>query len=150
MNDYKCLTAIKIAVNNKEGDLKVYKKVINTMTELINQHAKVRTMDSSSDENVQQDKYREDLFSMEDFLFYRGIGYFYSKNYQEAANDFEASIVAKREAAILTIPVNRSQSACDSIDTDLSDVGLCTVNVNEYHFNIVLCYIMVSLCFIHR
>eukprot|EP00826_Nyctotherus_ovalis_P041395 TRINITY_DN4158_c0_g1_i2.p2 TRINITY_DN4158_c0_g1~~TRINITY_DN4158_c0_g1_i2.p2 ORF type:complete len:120 (-),score=41.78 TRINITY_DN4158_c0_g1_i2:454-813(-) len=113
------------------------------MSELINEYPKEEE-NSSLDLEVQE-KYREDLFSIEDFLFYRGIAHFYSKNYEEAVNDFEASIVAKREAATLTICANRSQSEnpCDSVDTDLSDVGLCAVNVNEYHFNIILCFIMV-------
>ena len=34
--------------------------------------------------------------------------------------------------------LNRSN---DSSHTDLSDIGLCSINRNERHFNILLCYI---------
>lgn len=114
------------------------------MSELVKECS--REGEESSLDLEAQEKYREDLFGVEDFLFYRGIARFYSKNYEEAARDFEASIAAKREAATLTLCGNRSQSEnpCDSVDTDLSDVGLCAVNVNEYHFNVILCFIMVT------
>lgn len=39
------------------------------------------------------------------------------------------------------ISINESQDKNLSIDTDLSDVGLCSFNINEYHFNIILCHL---------
>ena len=36
-----------------------------------------------------------------------------------------------------------------SIETDLSDVGLCALNVHEFSYNIALCYLKVRLVFIN-
>jgi hypothetical protein len=36
-----------------------------------------------------------------------------------------------------------------SVESDLSDVGLCSLNIHEFSFNILLCYLMViSNCFL--
>ena len=154
LNDYKCLIAIRMAVKNKTGELKVYKKVTTMLTELIQEANSNKTLRKTESikglDEYDQERYKEDLFSTEDFLFYRGIAEFYSKNYKAAINDFEESIIAKRESEALTMPKNESitDNPYDSIDTDLSDVGLCAVNVNEYNFNIILSYIMVIFLFI--
>ena len=88
--------------------------------------------------------YKENIFSNDDFLLYRGIVQFYCKKYQQAKVDFEESVRIKKEYKSLSIlKESDDQSENMSIDTDLSDVGLCALNVNEFAYNIVLCNIMV-------
>jgi hypothetical protein len=63
---------------------------------------------------------------------------FYIGEYQRAINDFEASIKAKQEQKD---DANDETISNASNQTDLSDVGLCSLNVHECHFNIALCFI---------
>lgn len=63
---------------------------------------------------------------------------FYIGEYQRAINDFEASIKAKQEQKD---DGNDETISNASNQTDLSDVGLCSLNVHECHFNIALCLI---------
>lgn len=91
-------------------------------------------------------RYRENIFSQEDYYLYRGVMNFYSKNYKLAMTDFEMSASLKKETKTLANPREAEEpSETASIDTDLSDVGLCSVNINENHYNIILCLILVFL-----
>jgi len=85
--------------------------------------------------------YKENIFGQEDFLLYRGVMNFYIGEYQRAINDFEASIKAKQEQKD---DANDETISNASNQTDLSDVGLCSLNVHECHFNIALCYIQLK------
>ena len=83
--------------------------------------------------------YKENIFGSEDFYLYRGVMLFYTGDYQRAAGDFEQSIRCKQE---LKDEGNDSDTVSNaSSQTDLSDVGLCSLNVHESLFNIVLCLI---------
>ena len=95
--------------------------------------------------NEKEDIYRENLFSNEDFYLYRGVLQFYLEKYNEAINDFEESLKNKQseENCENSKSVDDSKSR-DSIDTDLSDVGLCAVNINDHNFNIILFHILVK------
>jgi len=111
-------------------------------------------------DNEQNLGYKENVFSKEDFLLYRGIVQFYLGNYKSAINDFETSTSLKAELKTLTNMNDEAQQDMDqiynqneesekqqkqdtSINTDLSDVGLCAVNINEHYFNLILCYLLV-------
>ena len=143
LSDFICLSTIESAI--KQGTTEAYKKNINILTDLINQEAAM-----SKEVNFQ--KYRDNIFEKQDFIFYRGIFHFYSLNYIEALNDFESSYTIKKTNDITSnVTIKSSVESMDrpkSALTDLSDVGLCTVNDNEYRLNIVLCYILVFYIFI--
>jgi hypothetical protein len=87
--------------------------------------------------------YKENIFGTEDFLLYRGIMNFYLGEYSKAIVDFEASIRTKSDQKDSDNGGNGEGDAMSqgSNQTDLSDVGLCSLNVHESHFNIALCYI---------
>lgn len=96
--------------------------------------------------------YRENIFSNEDYFLYRAVANFYCRKYQIAINDFQESARQKKESKTLTIGREQEEpSETNSVDTDLSDVGLCSLNINEYAFNIILCYILVNfICLSNR
>ena len=154
--DYECISAIKIAVENMKGDLKVYKMAISMLTKLIEKESEsmqVLNDDNSDEIDLMKIKmnYKENIFSRSDYVLYRGITYFYSKNYKEALKDFEESVFIKKETEIdlrlnsESETYNQNNSRHNSTCTDLSDVGLCSVNVNEINFNMILCLIMVNI-----
>ena len=194
--DYKCLSAIRIAVKNSKRDIANYKKSISILSQLIAEDQKpfVTRIDSKSikqsfdmtqlDSKSLQKKMqtgvtsttlagthpsmpidvvlneapnnsyvqeiaassKENIFEREDFFLYRGVMQFYCKNYKQAISDFEESANVKKECKALTMPKEMIEpSETSSIDTDLSDVGLCSLNVNEYQFNVILCYILVKI-----
>lgn len=166
ITDYICLFAIRMMANHKEKE--TYKRSSRLLTILLGEDNKRESISLGGeikdlvelfyeqkkelDEIVnnldsQQDKYRENLFSQEDFLFYRGIAQFYMNNYKTAIKDFEDSAIAKKIAHNqFNVDSKADQSATSrgSAGTDLSDIGLCAVNVNEYLFNTILSLIMVS------
>lgn len=86
--------------------------------------------------------YKENIFGQEDFLLYRGIMNFYTGEYQKAIVDFESSIRAKQDQK--DHDNNDETISNASNQTDLSDVGLCSLNVHESNYNIVLCYIQMK------
>ncbi|CDW75599.1 tpr domain containing protein [Stylonychia lemnae] len=90
--------------------------------------------------------YKENIFGQEDFYLYRGVMHFYTGDYQKAINDFEQSIRSKKELKDKengSSEENENQSQ-SSNQTDLSDVGLCSLNVHEAQFNILLCLILMK------
>lgn len=67
---------------------------------------------------------------------------FYLGEYEKAISDFEHSIKSKQEQKD---EGNDGDTVSNgSNQTDLSDVGLCSLNVHESHFNIVLCFIQLK------
>jgi len=147
--DYKCLHAIYKAIKDRE-----YDKGIDILNELIEQkdlkEEVISNKDSAIDmEVVHNEKYKDSIFEKQDMYLYRGIMQFYLKNYLAALSDFDTSYFTKQEAEN-RYEDNKSQIESNSIDTDLSDVGLCALNVNEYRFNIILCNILVHLKIISR
>ncbi len=68
--------------------------------------------------------------------------HFYLGDYQKAISDFELSIKTKQDQKDSDNAGGESDNVSQgSNQTDLSDVGLCSLNVHESHFNIALCYI---------
>ena len=65
---------------------------------------------------------------------------FYLGEYHKAIIDFESSIRAKQDQKDETNDNEETSNA--SNQTDLSDVGLCSLNVHESNFNIAVCYIL--------
>jgi hypothetical protein len=191
VTDFKCLSAIRMAVRNTKRESSIYKKAITIINNLIQQdiHAFSQTpavgaIDTSAAKlftkshahrtslgatpslpsreqpreqlnlqpnvesslsltDLRASRYRENIFGREDLHLYRAVLYFYSQNYKQAIADFETSgrLKAETKAELESAEGDCSENA--SVDTDLSDVGLCASNVNELHFNIVLCYILV-------
>eukprot|EP00826_Nyctotherus_ovalis_P044794 TRINITY_DN4875_c0_g1_i2.p4 TRINITY_DN4875_c0_g1~~TRINITY_DN4875_c0_g1_i2.p4 ORF type:complete len:198 (-),score=81.89 TRINITY_DN4875_c0_g1_i2:808-1401(-) len=162
--DYLCLIAVRLMTRNKTQDKAQYRRSEALLSKLLSEECSfdlpeeiVRVVKLSETQKIElemreeqpgQEKYRENLFSKEDFLLYRGIARFYLDEYEAAIKDFESSAVAKKEANNQLGGEGRaeqSENMYNSIDTDLSDIGLCAVNVNEQHFNIILCFILVAL-----
>lgn len=89
--------------------------------------------------------YKENIFGPEDFLLYRGVMHFYLGDYPKAIADFEASIKTKQDLKDTDGNGDGGDNMSQgSIQTDLSDVGLCSLNVHESHYNIALCYIQMK------
>lgn len=66
--------------------------------------------------------------------------HFYIGSYDKAIADFESSIRSKQEQKDEANEGGDTMSSASN-QTDLSDVGLCSLNVHESLFNIVLCCI---------
>ena len=94
--------------------------------------------------------YKENIFGQEDFYLYRGVMHFYLGEYEMAITDFESSLRSKQEQKDIenggseNKDGNGDAQSENSNQTDLSDVGLCSLNVHEAHFNVLLCYLMVK------
>eukprot|EP00347_Sterkiella_histriomuscorum_P010092 403338706 len=88
--------------------------------------------------------YKENIFGQEDFYLYRGIMNFYSGEYDKAIQDYELSIKSKQDQKDLEGNNNGGDDnqSNSSNQTDLSNVGLCSLNIHESHFNILLCLIL--------
>lgn len=120
-------------------------------------HEAAREGDEGSiDGTVDLNYYKENIFNKEDYLLYRAIMSFYSSDYTKSLSDFEQSSEImhankdlQRIEGKFDTEINDSDDDGDgggglsqrSSQTDLSDVGLCSLNVHEYSFNIVLCHL---------
>lgn len=102
--------------------------------------------------------YYENVFSVEDLYLYRAVFHFFAGEYRlaiegyelcqrlkmgeggkvmQAIDDNTASIRAYSHSSTPMLSMNSSK-------TDLSDVGLCSLNVHETNFNILLCHLMLG------
>jgi tetratricopeptide (TPR) repeat protein len=116
--------------------------------------------------------YYENVFSLEDLYLFRAVFHFYGGNQEQAIADYLRCQEIKYEgtadknhgkktdgtgfhtpnAAFNHEHCNESIRAysqsstpmlsMNSSRTDLSDVGLCSLNVHETNYNIMLCYLM--------
>ena len=86
--------------------------------------------------------YKENIFSEEDFYLYRGIMFFYAGEYNKAWKDFKLSLVKKEENKDEN--ENSDTDSETSNQTDLSDVGLWSLNVHESKYNQALWYLMMK------
>ena len=101
--------------------------------------------------------YKENIFNKEDYYLYRAVMYFYSGEYEKSINDFEHSSSIMHSQKVL-YPRNQFPDepsgdeerkdedvvTVNSSQTDLSDVGLCSLNIHEYSFNTVLCLLQMK------
>lgn len=104
--------------------------------------------------------YKENIFNKEDYYLYRAAMYFYAGDFDKAINDFEMSSSIMHSQKVLyprnQFPDEPSQDeggrrdndddavTINSSQTDLSDVGLCSLNIHEYSFNTVLCLLQIK------
>lgn len=86
--------------------------------------------------------YKENIFSEEDFYLYRGIMFFYAGQYEKANKDFQTSLIRKDENK--DDNENSDSESETSNQTDLSDVGLCSLNIHESKYNQALCFLMMQ------
>ena len=106
-------------------------------------------MDDDEIKEEETNYYKENIFNKEDYYLYRGMMYFYASEYEKSTADFEQSSNIMHCNKVL-YPKNQfpdesdtgqqdldNQSA-NSSQTDLFDVGLCSLNVHEYSYNTVL------------
>ena len=123
----------------------------------------------SSDDEDENDQdanyYKENIFNKEDFYLYRSVLFIYGEEYEKAISDLEqcSSIMHQNkelypknhfsdkdledgyESPPGTGNVNAQnddQMSNGSSQTDLSDVGLCSLNIHEFSFNTALCLIL--------
>ena len=97
--------------------------------------------------------YKENIFNKEDYYLYRGVMQIYAGEYEKAMADLEQSSGIMHANKVL---YEKNQFPDDEIDvgeppadnasnassqTDLSDVGLCSLNIHEFSFNSVICFI---------
>lgn len=102
--------------------------------------------------------YLENVFQTEDLYLFRAVFNFYRKDYSKAIADFKHCQHLKldndkktggsraHESMMLYSKSNHTTPALsmNSSKTDLSDVGLCSVNSHETNFNLLLCYIQLK------
>jgi len=108
---------------------------------------------ASEVEEEDMNYYKENIFNKEDYYLYRAVMFFYAGDYEKALADFEASSAIMHAQKTL-YPKNQFGDSVDgevkddasheSSQTDLSDVGLCSLNVHEFSYNTVLCYLMMK------
>jgi len=86
--------------------------------------------------------YNENIFALEDFYLYWAVYQMYEGEYEKSISDFSSALWTKKLAKQEN---ENSDSDSDiSNQTDLSDVGLCSLNVNEHIFNIALCKLLMK------
>ena len=97
--------------------------------------------------------YKENIFNKEDYYLFRAVMYFYSGDYDKARQDFKhtsdimhanKNLNKTQNNFILTDDDdegNGDKISNTSSQTDLSDVGLCSLNVHEFSYNLTLCLI---------
>ena len=83
--------------------------------------------------------YNENIFGLEDLYLYWAVYHLYAGNFDKAIQDFDTSVIIKKQ---IKLENENSDSDSDSNQTDLSDVGLCSLNLNEHVFNKCLCYLL--------
>lgn len=98
-------------------------------------------------EDEETNYYKENIFNKEDFYLYRSVMYFYSGEYEKSLQDFESSSSIMHSNKVLypknQFPDEDEKGGDDNVSqassqTDLSDVGLCSLNIHEFSFNTVL------------
>ena len=126
-------------------------------------------LDQGSSEEEEGDNdanyYKENIFNKEDFYLYRSVLYIYGQEYSKAIQDLEQCSSIMHHNKVLypknqfpdkeldegyesptgTGNVNGEKDvdmSGDSSQTDLSDVGLCSLNIHEFSFNIALSMIL--------
>ena len=93
--------------------------------------------------------YKENIFNKEDYYLYRGVMNIYAGEYEKAIGDFDQSSQIMHANKVL-YPRNQFPDDDDlqgqhdnasnaSSQTDLSDVGLCSLNIHEYSYNSIIC-----------
>lgn len=96
--------------------------------------------------------YKENIFNREDYYLFRAVMYFYSEDFDKAVADFKQTSKIMHANKNLNrtqgnfIVTDEDEKELDkmsntSSQTDLSDVGLCSLNVHEFSYNITLCLI---------
>jgi TolA-binding protein len=119
--------------------------------------------DESSEESEDEGEanyYKENIFNKEDFYLYRAVLNIYAQEYGKAITDFETCSNIMHQNKVL-YPKNKfpdadlegyesptgegnvngendDNASQGSSQTDLSDVGLCSLNIHEFSFNIAL------------
>jgi len=68
----------------------------------------------------------------------------YAGNFEKAISDFQSSIRVKNENKEDGNDGGGDNMSNSSSQTDLSDVGLCSLNVHEATFNQVICYMLMG------
>lgn len=132
--DSQCLFTLRKAVQSNMENPQVCKEVIEALSKQLGEGKK-------QENNVIE--YTENVFSKEDFYLYRGVIRFYSLLFQDAIADFEQCIKIKKDIKSFYNEGEEEKSLNSSTETDLSDIGLCSVNIHEYQYNLILCYILV-------
>ena len=123
------------------------------------------TEESVQEPNTQQEEetnyYKENIFNKEDYYLYRAVMQFYAGDYEKALSDFEQSSSIMHSQKVLyprdqfkddvsdeggvgSVKRNEDAVSVNSSQTDLSDVGLCSLNIHEFSFNTVLCLLMLK------
>ena len=77
--------------------------------------------------------YHENIFSPEDYYLYKAILLTYAGEYESSNKDLDES--AQYKARAKEENENSDSDSDESNQTDLSDVGLCSLNVHELTFN---------------
>lgn len=110
-----------------------------------------RSDDAADTKEVEEaNYYKENIFNKEDYYLYRGVMQIYAGEYEKAIADFDQSSQIMHANKVL-YPRNQfpddedlqgpngdNQSNASS-QTDLSDVGLCSLNIHEYSYNSIIC-----------
>jgi hypothetical protein len=114
------------------------------------------------DEILSYSYYFENVFSLEDLYLYRAVYHFYKREYPAAISDYlkcqsikingvdkpgktnnnKSGLATPQESMMVYSRSSTPLFSMNSSKTDLSDVGLCSLNVHETNYNIMLCHLM--------
>jgi hypothetical protein len=81
---------------------------------------------------------------VEDLYLFRGVAHFYSRNYKEAIGDFEQVRQKGEKTRELMSSLNATFKSALSERTDLSDIGLTSLNTFEQTYNILVCHLLMK------
>ncbi len=82
------------------------------------------------------------IFAQEDFVLYRAVVRFYLRQYSKALTDFQDAYSLMSSSKTYIKDSEEDPNAEQSVDSELSDIGLCTLNKYEYTYNSMLCLLM--------
>ena len=75
-------------------------------------------------------------------MLFRAVFKFYNEEFESALEDFKEASMTMHEGKELGPGHALETNSVQSSNTDLSDVGLCALNVHEFTYNKVICLLM--------
>jgi len=89
-------------------------------------------------------KYFESVFCLTDLYLYRGVCLFYLQRYADAIKDFEFTCRKVGKSVFEQTQMSNTFKSAISDKTDLSEIGLTSINDYESTYNILICHLMMN------
>jgi hypothetical protein len=114
---------------------------MKNMTKMLGENQELMDLTKEQRQSLKKQNYysyyRENIFQLEEMYLYRSIFNTYIGNYDEAISDLNKSW---KEHCLSAKPKKEGDdvSQKSSIGQDLNDIGLCSINVREYNYNLII------------